>query len=178
MKKLSLNLMLLFGLTLALAGQSTNKLFIGLQPDITREIKNNDQKVFSVNVVPLVAQYYMNDEIAFRLTTIVNLQSDTKEISNLGGQLGMPVYIFAKRTNWVGGFYAAPVFGFSHNLATFSNEITCAMEPGYSWIMEKGFSMNLGLQLGASYFTAQDENHGWRNHTGVKFSLGYTFRSN
>jgi len=84
MKKLSLNLMLLFGLTLFLTGQSSNKLFIGLQPDITREIKNNDQKVFSVNVVPLVAKYYMNDEIAFRLTTIVNLQSDTKEISNLG----------------------------------------------------------------------------------------------
>ncbi len=118
MRSISLNLILLFGLTLTLAGQSTNKLFIGLQPDITREIKNNDEKVFAVNVVPLVAQYYVNDEITFRITTILNLQSDTKEFSNLG------------------------------------------------------------LQLGASYFTAQDENNGWRNHTGVKFSLGYTFRSN
>ena len=177
MKTFSLNLMLLFGLTLALAGQSKNKLFIGVQPDITREIKNNDEKVFSVNVMPLVAQYYMNDEIALRFSSILNLQSDTKEFSNLGGQLGMPVYFFAKHTDWVRGFYAAPVFGFTHNLATVSNELTCALEPGYTWIMEKGFSMNLGLQLGATYFTAQDENHGWRNHTGVKFSLGYTFRS-
>jgi hypothetical protein len=152
-------------------------LFIGLQADITIEIKNNEEKVFAVNVLPLVAQYYATDEIAFRITPLLNLQSDTWQVSNVGGQLGMPVYFLAACTNWISGFYAAPVFGFSYNLATVSNELTCALEPGYTWIMEKGFSMNLGLQLGATYFTAQDENHGWRNHTGVKFSLGYTFRS-
>ena len=169
--------MLIFGLTLSLAGQSKHKFFIGIQPDITREIKNNEENVFSVNVVPLVAQYYFNEEIALRLSSTVNLQSDTRELSNVGGQLGMPIYIFAGRADWVRRFYASPVFGFSHNLVTESNELTCALEPGYTWIMEKGFSMNLGFQLGATYFTAQDENHGWRNHSGVKFSLGYTFRS-
>lgn len=177
MKTLSLHVLLLFGLTLALAGQSKNKFFIGLQPDITREIKNNEEKVFSVNVLPLVAQYYLNNEIALRFSTILNIQSDTKGLSNVGGQLGLPVYFFAKRPDWFRGFYAAPVFGFTHNLATDSNELTCALEPGYTWITENGLSMNLGLQLGATYFTAQDENQGWRNHTGVKFSLGYTFRS-
>jgi len=42
---------------------------------------------------------------------------------------------------------------------------------------EKVFSMNLGLQLGGTYFTANDPSGGWRNHTDVKFSPGYTFRS-
>jgi hypothetical protein len=177
MKKLGLYIMLIFGLTLSLAGQSSYRFFIGVQPDITREIKRNDEKVFSVNVLPLVAQYYFNEDIALRFSSILNLQSDTKELSHVGGQLGMPVYLFARRTDWIMGFFASPVFGLSHNLLTVSNEITCAVEPGYSWVLENGFSMNLGLQLGATYFTAQDEHHGWRNHTGVKFSLGYTFRS-
>ena len=177
MKELILKLILIFGLTLGLEGQSIYKFFIGVQPDITREIKYNDEKAFSVNVLPLVAQYYFNNEITLRFSSIMNLQSNMWEFSNLGAQLGMPVYLFAERTNWIEGFFAAPVFGFSHNLLTVSNEITCALEPGYSWRLENGFSMNLGFQLGATYFTAQDENHGWRNHSGIKFSLGYTFCS-
>ena len=82
-----------------------------------------------------------------------------------------------KKPTAVSGLFAAPVFGFSHNKVSTSNEITVALEPGYTWVLEKGFTMNLGLQLGGTYFTASDESGGWRNHTGVKFSLGYTFRS-
>jgi hypothetical protein len=177
MNKPCLYIILIFGLTLSLKGQSSYRFFIGVQPDVTREIKHNDEKVFSVNVLPLVAQFYFNEEIAIRFSSIMNLQSNTRELSNLGGQLGMPVYLFAGRKDWIMGFFASPVFGFTHNRLTVSNEITWAVEPGYSWRLDNGFSMNMGVQLGATYFTVQDENHGWRNHTGVKFSLGYTFRS-
>jgi hypothetical protein len=167
--------MLLFGLILSLAGQSEKKLFIGIQPDITREIKNNEEKVFSVNVFPLVVQYYAMEEISLRISPIVNLQSDINSFSNLGAQFAMPLYLFPNRENLLRGLFTAPLVGISRNVATASNEITCAVEPGYSWILPGGFSMNLGAQLGATYFTADDVNQGWRNHTGIKFSLGYTF---
>ena len=177
MKNLSLSLLLLCSITMTISGQGTRKLFIGILPDITREIKDNDDNVFNINVLPVAAQFYVNEFAAIRLGSILNLQSDTRSISNVGGQLGIPVYPLGKHPGAVNGLYAAPVFGFNHNKFTTANEITLALEPGYSWVLNKGFSMNLGLQLGGTYFTSNDSSRGWRNHTGVKFSLGYTFRS-
>jgi hypothetical protein len=72
----------------------------------------------------------------------------------VGGQLGIPVYPLVGRPGAVNALYAAPVFGFTHKKLTTSNEITLALEPGYSWILNKGFSMNRGLQQGSTYFTA------------------------
>jgi hypothetical protein len=48
------------------------------------------------------------------------------------------------------------------------NEYTAALEPGYTWITKSGFTMNLGLLLGETYFTANDETAGWRNHYQLK----------
>ena len=95
----------------------------------------------------------------------------------MGAQLGFPVYCLAKRGPGAAGIYAAPVLGFTHNKQSGGNEFTLAIEPGYSWVTSGGFSMNLGLQLGGSYFTPTQQADGWRNHSGIKFSIGYTFRS-
>lgn len=103
MKRISLNILMQFTLILALTGQDSKKFFIGLQPDITREIKDNEEKVFSVNVMPLVVQAYLNEHTGIRLSPV--------------------------------------------------------------------------MKLGASYFSHVAEVEGWRNHAGVMFSLGYTFRS-
>jgi len=175
MKKYILILCIVTSLGNLLQGQSTRKRYIGIQPDLTMEIKNNDEKAFSINVLPLVAQVYLNEFTALRISSTLNLQNTTKSVSHVGGQLGIPVYIFGLHSTAVKGIYAAPVFGFSHNKNSSSNELTLALEPGYSWILPRGITLNLGLQLGASYFTAEDPEGGWRNHAGIKFSLGYTF---
>ena len=178
MKTLCLSLLLQISISLVCVGQSSNELFIGLLPDVTVEIKNNDQKAFSVNILPVVAQLYLSDYSSIRVSPVLNLERISKSFTNIGGQLGFPIYPFGESDQGIKGIYAAPLIGFSHNLLSSSNEITTAVEPGYSWILDKGFTMNLGLQMGGTFFTANDENGGWRNHTGVKFSLGYTFRTN
>jgi hypothetical protein len=177
MKKSALPLILLLVACMMLSAQNSKKLFVGILPDITREIKDNEEKVFSVNVIPLAIQVYLNKFSGIRISTILNLESSSKEISNVGAQLGFPVYFLAKRSPGAAGIYAAPVLGFTHNKQSGGNELTLAIEPGYSWVANSGFSMNMGLQLGGTYFTPTQEAEGWRNHSGIKFSLGYTFRT-
>lgn len=177
MKKTASYLVFLCIASMSLSAQSSKDLFIGVQPDITREIKDNEEKIFSVNVLPLVAQVNLNEYSGIRISPVLNLDSDTGELSNLGGQLIIPVYFLAKKSPLAGGVYAAPVLGFSHNRRSTGNELTLAIEPGYSWVFTKGFSMNLGLQLGGTNFMGGNTDTGWRNHAGIKFSLGYTFKS-
>jgi hypothetical protein len=178
MKKTSLSLLLLLAAILSLSAQSSYKVYIGMMPEITREIQDNEEKIFSVNVLPLVAQFYLNAYNGIRISPLLNLDSDTKELSNVGGQLAFPIYFLAKRGALASGVYAAPVVGFSHNRRSAGKELTLAIEPGYSWIFPRGFSMNLGLQLGGTNFIGGSADAGWRNHAGLKFSLGYTFKSN
>jgi len=156
-------------------GQQKGSLFLGLTPDLTVE-PDYDKGEFDVNIIPLVAQYYLSPTLALKVATIVNLHvNEGSEISHLGGQFSVPVYFLSQKESFASGFYLAPVFGISHNMISEGNELTAALEPGYTWITESGFTMNLGVQLGGTYFTANDETAGWRNHFGLKFSLGYTF---
>ena len=148
MKKISLNIVLLFISILALQGQDTKLFFFGLQPDITREIKDNEENTFSINILPLVAQVYLNEAFTIRITSIVNRENSSKKISNVGAQLAVPIYFLHKHSQKAAGVYTALVLGLSHNQLSTGNEFTIAVEPGYSWVLEKGFSMNLGLQLG------------------------------
>lgn len=156
-------------------GQEKGAVFLGLTPDITVE-KDYDRGEFDINIVPIVFQYYLSPTLALKAASIVNLHVyEGSQISHLGGQISGPVYFLSQKESFASGFYLAPLFGFAHNLLSDGNEFTTAIEPGYTWISEGGFTMNLGIQLGATYFTAGDETGGWRDHFGLKFSLGYTF---
>ena len=157
--------------------QQKGALYLGLGPDITTE-KEYEKGEFDINIVPLVFQYYLNKTVAIRASSLVNLHvGDGSEISQVGGQLALPVYFLSKASSGISGIYLAPLVGMSHNYISEGQEITPAGEAGYTWILPGGFTMNMGLQLGATYFTANDETAGWRNHSGIKFSLGYTFRN-
>ena len=158
-------------------GQQKGSFYLGLGPDFTTE-KEYEKGEFDVNVLPFVIQYNLTNYIGIRASTVVNLHvKDGTEVSQVGGQLALPVYIRSEASSPVSGIYLAPVLGMSHNMISEGNEITAAAEAGYTWITNSGFTMNLGLQLGGTYFTANDESAGWRNHSGFKFSLGYTFRN-
>ena len=156
-------------------GQEKGSLFIGLGPDITKE-KDYEKGEFDVNVLPFDIQYYLSKTIALKASAVVNLHvADRTEISQVGGQLAVPIYFLRGTEIPFSGIYLAPLFGWAHNYISQGNEITAAAEAGYTWITPGGFTLNLGLQLGGSYFTARDETAGWRNHSGLKFRLGYTF---
>ena len=158
-------------------GQQKGSLYLGLGPDITTE-KEYAKGEFDVNVLPFVIQYNLNNYMGIRASTMINLHvNNGTEVSHVGGQLGLPIYFLSGASSAVTGIYLAPVLGVSHNLISEGNEITAAAEAGYTWLTNSGFTMNLGLQLGGTYFTANDETAGWRNHSGIKFSLGYTFRN-
>lgn len=158
-------------------GQQKDDLYLGMGPDFTRE-KEYEKGEFDVNILPLVIQYNLSNYVGLRASLIVNLHvNEESEVSHVGGQLALPVYFLNGASSAVTGIYLAPVLGLSHNMISQGEEITAAAEAGYTWITVSGFSMNLGLQLGGSYFTANDESAGWRNHSGIKFSLGYTFRN-
>jgi len=157
--------------------QQKGALYLGLGPDITTE-KEYEKGEFDINVAPIVLQYYLGKTVAIRASSMVNLHiGDGTEVSQVGGQLAVPVYFLSKSSSAISGIYLAPLVGVSHNYISEGKEITPAGEAGYTWILPGGFTMNMGLQLGATYFTANDETAGWRNHSGIKFSLGYTFRN-
>jgi hypothetical protein len=167
-------LIFVFGLQQT-TGQQKGAIYVGLAPDITVE-KEYEKGEFDINIAPLVFQYYLTNSIALRAATTVNLHvGNGSEVSHVGGQIALPVYLFSGAESFASGFYLAPVIGLSHNQISEGNEITTTAEAGYSWITESGFTMNLGIQLGGTYFTANDESAGWRNHWGIKYSLGYTF---
>ena len=158
-------------------GQQKGALYLGLGPDITTE-KEYEKGEFDINIVPFVLQYYLSKTVAIRASSVVNLHiGNETEISQVGGQLALPVYFLSKASTAISGIYLAPLVGMSHNYISEGNESTAAAEAGYTWILPGGFTMNLGLQLGATYFTADDQTAGWRNHSGLKYSLGYTFRN-
>ena len=137
MKTLCLSLLLQISISLACVGQSSNELFIGLLPDVTVEIKNNDQKAFSVNILPVVAQLYINDYASIRVSPVLNLESISKSFSNIGGQMGFPIYPFGTSTQGIKGVYAAPVFGFNHNKLTSSMKSQSQLNQGIHGFLTK-----------------------------------------
>jgi len=175
-KVLLIAVLLMFLGNCHVSAQQKGALYLGLSPDITTE-KEYGKGEFDLNVLPIVIQYYLNNTVAIRVSSTVNLHiGNGTEIAQVGGQVAIPVYFLSKSSSAISGIYLAPLGGMSHNYISASNEITTAAEAGYTWNLPGGFTMNLGLQLGGTYFTAEDETAGWRNHSGIKFSLGYTFR--
>lgn len=168
-------LILLSGLLTNISAQNMKRTFIGIQPMITKE-KFYDKGEFDLNIVPLVVQVSLSELVEIRAISIVNMHFGTSsEVSHVGAELGLPLYPFRKRESAMKGIYAAPVFAMVHNRVTSSKEYTFAIEPGYSWIFQKGFSMNAGLQLGGTYFDGTFDGNALKDHFGFKISLGYSF---
>ena len=50
---------------------------------------------------------------------------------------------------------------------------TVGVESGYMFPTHKSFTLNIGLQLGGSYFDYDNHENKWVNHFGPKINLGF-----
>ena len=150
--------------------------FVGIQPSITKE-QFYDKDEFDINIIPLVLQIPLSNKFDLRLTTIGNYHfGGTEGFSDLGIQLVAPVFMFSKkeaRNSKSFGVYLGPIVGFGRNLINDHYTTTVGIETGYMFRTEKHFTLSLGLQFGASYFSYDEQPNVWRNHFGFKLNLGF-----
>ena len=180
MKKLYGITILILGLFLTInsKAQSGRSRLIGIQPAVTVE-PFYEEGEFDINIFPFVYEMRMGMRTNLRLVPIVNYHFGGEEngVSDLGLSLVMPVFIkpvesLEAKTY---GFYLGPVFGFGRNALNEHYTATLALEPGYMWETQKSFTINLGLQLGTSYFINDAEPNEWLFHWGPKVTFGFWF---
>ncbi len=155
--------------------QEKQPYFIGLQPSITQE-SWYDKDEFDINVVPFVFQTPVGKLVDFRFTTLANYHfGSEKGFSDIGFQAVFPAYFKKKASREIlsHGFYVGPVLGFSRNALYDHYTTTLAIEPGYMFKTKKSFSLALGLQLGGSYFSYDNNPNKWVTHFGLKINLGF-----
>lgn len=151
-------------------------IFIGLQPGYTAE-QFYDEGELDINIIPITFQIPIGKLTDFRVTTLANyhLGGEQNGFADVGLQVVVPVY-FKKKENGKDlprGFYAGPMVGFSRNLINEHYTTNLAAEAGYQFPTSKSFSISMGLQLGATYFTYDDQPNVWRNHFGFKVNIGF-----
>lgn len=156
-------------------GQDKKPVFVGLQPGVTVE-PFYEKGDFDVNVVPVVVQLPLAKRLDFRFTSLANYHfGSSSEFSDIGVQLIFPVYFRKKEsTNELShGLYLGPLIGGGRNLMNEHYTYIAGIETGYMFPTDNRFSLTLGLQLGGSYFSYDNEADLWRNHFGFKINLGF-----
>lgn len=112
-----------------------------------------------------------------KVTPIVNYHfgGQTNGLSDIGLFTVLPIFFKKKeiRSDRPYGFYVGPVLGFGRNLINDHYTTTVALEPGYLFKAEKRFTIALGLQLGGSFFSYENQANKWVTHWGPKVSFGY-----
>jgi len=175
--KIFILLGIVFILQLNLSAQDKIKdNFIGINPSVTAE-PFYEKGEFDINIFPLVYQRVINNHFDFRITSILNLgvREDKNRLSIYGIELAVPYFLSQKGGNPSRGFLIAPIL----SLVRYSKEehlnlgIWC--EPGYNILMDKDYSLSIGLQFGATYFSYDNEQNKWREHIGVKIVFGKWF---
>jgi len=157
-------------------GQSQTPVFIGLQPNVTVE-PFYEQGEFDLDILPLVveASVGLRTNLKFMPTVNYHFGGESNGISDLGASLVVPVFFKAKETmaDRPFGFYLGPVLGFGRNLINDHYTTTVGLEPGYMFATKKRFTISMGLQLGGTYFSYDNEDNKWLSHFGPKFSFGF-----
>jgi len=171
--KLVLLVILTFGVSQAY-GQSKRAFFFGIQPAFTKE-KFYEKNEFDINVIPIVIQTPISNRMDLRFVSLANYHFGNREkFSDIGFQLLAP-WNFTKKesiSERTKGFYLAPVVGLGKNFVNYHYTTTVALEPGFTLSTDKRFSLAVGIQLGASYFSYDDGSDKLIDHFGVKVQLG------
>jgi hypothetical protein len=160
------------------SGQSNAPIFIGIQPNITVE-PFYEKGEFDLDIVPLVFEASVGLRTNIKITPIVNYHfgGTTNGISDVGVFGILPIFLSAKeaKADRPFGFYLGPVIGFGKNLLNSHYTTTIGIEPGYMFETKNRFTISIGLQLGGSYFSYDEEPEPdkWVTHWGPKFSFGF-----
>ncbi len=172
-KELILVIVLIIGFS-HLNAQDKRAIFIGIQPAFTKE-KFYEKNEFDINVIPIVIQTPISNRMDLRFVSLANYHFGNREkFSDIEFQLLAPWNFTKKETSTekTKGFYLAPVLGFGKNLVNYHYTTTVALEPGFTLLTDKRFSLAVGIQLGASYFSYDDGSDKLIDHFGVKVQLG------
>jgi hypothetical protein len=165
----------------SLFGQTKKQLYIGLQPGVTVE-PFYEEGEFDLNLLPFIFEFPINSRINLRISPIANYHMGgvTNGISDLGIFTVLPIFIKEREDDNLipHGLYLGPVVGFGRNLINNHYTTTLAVEPGYMFETKKRFTINLGIQLGASYFSYDSEPNKWVFHWGPKVTFGFWLRRN
>lgn len=157
-------------------GQSNKSFFIGIQPSITVE-PFYEKGEFDVNAFPLIFETSIGSRTNIRLSPIANYHIGglSNGFSDIGLYAVLPIYFTNRETTGSrsSGFYIGPVLGFGRNLINEHYTTTIAVEPGYLFEAKKSFTICLGMQFGASYFSYDSEPNKWLSHWGPKVTFGF-----
>jgi len=157
-------------------GQTTKQVYIGLQPGVTVE-PFYEEGEFDFNVFPLIIETPVSSRINLRICPIANyhMGGETNGFSDLGVFTVLPIFFNKKEDdNTIPyGFYLGPVVGLGRNLINKHFTTTLALEPGYMIETKKRFTINLGIQFGASHFSYDTEPNKWVFHWGPKVTFGF-----
>jgi hypothetical protein len=177
MKQSILAIILLIGICIGNTfGQSGIPILLGIQPGITVEPFYEEGEL-DVNVFPLLFETPIASRVNIKLSPIINYHIGGEEngFSDIGIFTVFPVFFKArgKRTDRPYGIYIGPVLGFGRNLINKHYTTTLAIEPGYMFESKRRFSITLGIQFGASYFSYDANPNKWVFHWGPKITLGF-----
>lgn len=154
------------------------RVFVGIQPSVTVE-PFYEKGEFDVNALPLIVEVPVAAHLSVRLAPTVNYHTggQSNGISDLGLFVVTPIFLQKRKlpAEPLSGFYVGPVVGFGRNQMRDHYTITAAVEPGFLFPAERAFTIALGLQVGASYFTYDSSAEKWILHWGPKVTFGFWF---
>jgi hypothetical protein len=157
-------------------GQSGIPVLLGVQPGITVEPFYEEGEL-DINVFPLLVETPIGSRINIKLSPIVNyhIGGEKNGFSDIGIFTVFPVFFNErdKREDRPYGIYIGPVLGFGRNLINEHFTTTLAIEPGYMFESKRRFSLSLGIQFGASYFSYDAKPNKWVFHWGPKITFGF-----
>lgn len=157
------------------AQDEVTKHFIGINPSITAEPFYEKGEV-DINIFPLVYQRILNNCVDLRITSILNLgiRNNGNSLSIYGFEMATPIFFSqkVKKSNCYRGLFIAPILSLIRYSKEEHSNIGIWFESGYNILMDKYFSLSLGVQFGATCFSYDDDSNKWRNHFGIKIVFG------
>ena len=173
--KITLLILLYFGISNIFAQSEKSSTFLGLNPGITAE-PYYDEGEFDINILPIVFQRSLGKRIDYRLISILNygIREGDNQFSHFGIEMGLPVFLEKKENkgNPSKGFYAAPIISLTRNNEVKHTNIGVWLEPGFHLLFKDHFAISFGLQLGGTYFNYDNNTDEWGDHIGFKVIIG------
>lgn len=160
------------------AQEKSTKHFIGINPSVTAEPFYEKGEV-DINIFPVVYQRIITERFDIRFTSNLSLaiRNEGNSSSIYGFEVGAPFFFSQKvRKNQPSkGLFIAPIFSFVQYSKEDHSNMGIWLEPGYNVLMDKNFSVSIGLQVGGTYFFYKNDENKWREHIGLKVILGKWF---
>jgi hypothetical protein len=111
-----------------------------------------------INVVPLIYEHPLASRMTLKVGTILALRfADGVSLGNVGGKVGLPLYLSLIEESRMRGFFAGPLVQVSRNLHTREVVISSAIDLGYSFYLGERLSMSLGVEAGVSTFLLEGQ---------------------